>query len=500
MSEPAPTRLTRPAAAALVAATAAFVAAVAFDVPAWLRGPAPYPPEWQWPLRPDSTSGHFFPALAVAASLLGLLALSGLPEVLRRPRRAATLLLAAGILLGWGFSLGLLELEPAGAFRALVMRTRSHSSTSYDSVAASPEARDVRAFLRNYPRLLPGFRTSAKHAATHPPGPVLFYRALIGLCDASPRLTARLVALLGQDDHAGHGPRPVPTPSERAGALLGALLLGLLGAATAWPIASLAQSLGLSPLGAVRVGLLWAFVPGPAVMAAHFDPALALPVTGAAALLAAALADRRPGHASGRAFAAGLCGGLAVFLSYGSAAFLPIGGLAVLAALGSSAGVSRAARSVALAALGMAAVVGATLILGYDPVTSARIALAIHREVYTEPRHYGLWLFFNPLDLAVFLSVPLAMVVVARTAASARHLRTETGADRFRLAVAGGLILLILAGVTRGEVGRIWIPLMPLCLAAAFDGRSAGEAPGPVVLLAGLMAVCAVTIRVFWLV
>ena len=38
--------------------------AILADVSPRLRGPAPYPPEWQWDLREGGTSGRFLPVAA----------------------------------------------------------------------------------------------------------------------------------------------------------------------------------------------------------------------------------------------------------------------------------------------------------------------------------------------------------------------------------------------------------------------------------------------------
>jgi hypothetical protein len=52
-----------------------------------------------------------------------------------------------------------------------------------------------------------------------------------------------------------------------------------------------------------------------------------------------------------------------------------------------------------------------------------------------------------------------------------------TALDRYRLTLTAGVALLLLAGVTRGEVGRLWLPLMPLLLAGSgTDDREAAEA------------------------
>src|SRR5262249_36204018 len=94
----------------------------------------------------------------------------------------------------------------------------------------------------------------------------------------------------------------------------------------------------------------------------------------------------------------------------------------------------------------------------------------IHREFFTLPRDYRLWLVFDPLDLAVFLGLPVAITLAWRTASAARRLASRARPvpdEAFRLAAVGALLALLVSGQTRGEVGRIWIPIMPVLLVAA---------------------------------
>lgn len=481
--------------------------AVPLDLLPLLRGPAPYPPEWQWEYRRLWPTGlempsRMVPPLVAGGALLALLAVSGTAWAGRRPRAASALILAAAGLGGWAYQLGLAGLEPAGALRTLAARTTSRTITSYHAAALLPEARDPVAFLRQHHELLDELRSEAKHAATHPPGPVLFYRGLVALCEGSPRLTRWALAALA--DTADRPFRPPNTPAARAAALAGGLMLGLLGAATTWPVAALAAGVTGDRLSAVRVGVLWNLLPGPALMTPQFDQAVALPVAGAAALLAGSAWTARPATP---ALLAGLCGGLALFVTYGAAAFLLFGAAAALA-LGADGGGPRLAKSAAWAAAGAAAVIGFTALLGHHPLRSALSALAIHREVYTAPRSYALWLAFNPLDLAIFLGLPLAILLALRTGRASLALRRHAGgvspADRFVIAAAAGLALLLLSGVTRGEVGRIWIPLMPLLLVAALAGSRDGEkaTAGPssreALLLGVLLIPPSIVMRLYW--
>jgi hypothetical protein len=145
---------------------------------------------------------------------------------------------------------------------------------------------------------------------------------------------------------------------------------------------------------------------------------------------------------------------------------------------------------------------------GHEPVQAARTALTIHREIYTEPRSYALWLLFNPVDLCLFLGVPLALGYGQAVLGALTRLRPAAGPspmDPFRLATAAGLALLLLSGTVRGEVGRIWIPLMPLLVVATLaqpattrDETATGPTTAEATLLAALLAALCLALRTWW--
>jgi hypothetical protein len=483
------------------AAGLAFLAVVPFDWLPWLRGPAPYPPEWQWEYRAIPPGGSVIPAAAAGLLLCLLIASSGTRRAARRPRLAAAGLLVCATGAGWGFSLACLEVESGQALRTLIARTVYRTGMSYFN-AAEEEAADPLRFLRNHDELLPQMRKTAKHAATHPPGAVLLFRAAIATCHASPVLTRTLLEVAEATDT-----RPGRSNENRAAALLGALAIGLACAATCWPVALLARRLGASALDAARVGALWTLLPGPVLMAPQVDQALALPVACAVAVLSQALLTGSPGWSSAWGAAAGLLAGLAAFMSYGGPALVLVGGLGVLAARLAERGAlpAAAARPVAVAVAVAIATFLAPAALGHDPLGSLRTALAIHREAYTLPRSYSLWLLHNPLDAAAFLGAPIAVLLALRMPLVALG-AARTRARLFRVGVLLGTALLLVSGQTRGEVGRIWIPLMPFLLVAALvDERRADDASASpalpaaeALLLSLLLAGVCLQLRLYW--
>jgi hypothetical protein len=247
-------------------------------------------------------------------------------------------------------------------------------------------------------------------------------------------------------------------------------------------------------------------------MSPQFDQALALPVAATAALVAWAATERTATSKPSwrRAFgatAAGLLAGLALYVSYGAAAFLLLSVLPAAAlVVRDRAGLHRLIGPLALALAGALGVFGLAVALGHEPLQAARTALEIHRETFTRPRSYLLWLAFNPLDFALFLGVPVAVLAVWRVSRSATALLRELGQPLDRMRVLAGVLflLLVFSGTTRGEVGRIWIPLMPVVLVAALC-RPAGEAEagpsvGEALVVGCVLALHCLLIRAFWVV
>jgi hypothetical protein len=76
--------------------------------------------------------------------------------------------------------------------------------------------------------------------------------------------------------------------------------------------------------------------------------------------------------------------------------------------------------------------------------------------------------------------------------------------SRFARGVVAGVLLLLLTGATRGEVGRLWIPVMPLLLVGALAGPDddrAAAAPSwaDAVWLAVLLAALDLVLRIRWM-
>ncbi len=253
---------------------------------------------------------------------------------------------------------------------------------------------------------------------------------------------------------------PVNVAGHPPGLLLALHALGItgagglaalcIGAAAATPALTwlLARALGLPVAHARMAGVLAALSPMLLLFGITSADAvfMALGTAAAALLVAPRLALRAAG-----------CAALAVVTLF-SWALLAIGAWAALAVLVRE-GPRRAlalAVGCGLAVVTLDGALAATT--GWDPVGTLRATEAYYRNSVASRRPYAFWLVGSPVAFAVALGLPIAAGVLL--------------AAQRRAPAAVALVAVVavasLAGFTKAETERIWLPFVPLaCVAAA---------------------------------
>lgn len=436
------------------------------------------PAEWEWAYRPASLEGL---GLIVAAALMVILTWVAAQDRPTDWRWALPLL----IVLGWALTLDLARAQPEGFRRVMNSLASRHSFGYVFDEGLAPGTREL---LADYPAATARLN---QHARTHPPGPLLAVRGLDAIGRRLPLAKDEdggLVSMASDSlrreiERAAIRGRPTPRRVVAPGTLLLlALLLPALSALAAWPLHRLSLRLGLTPSAALLAVALWLLVPARSVFTPSLDQALPA-FLAASAWLAA-------GGGRWRAVLSGLFLALCVFFSYGYLAAAPLVGLLALTAergrekegprIGWHLAMPRAALLIAGFLLPWLAL---ALFAGYDPWEAFRSAMVQHRAIAVTPRGYSTWLAWNPYDFALLLG-PVALGL----AAAALRPRAER-TPGYRALVWGWwglLVLLLVSGSVRGEVGRIWLMLMPFaCLLAAGAAaeRWAPRSPWPSLLL-----------------
>lgn len=465
------------------------------DVVPAVRGPD----SWRWGRRALDA----WPGLLLVVGLFAVLAL--VATGIRR--RGSFLLLAAAVLVVFAQMVALVAIEPGGLSN-IPRRVLDPSFTSHHRIAR--DVGDVCEFLRSYPRLQRGFPV---HGASQPPGRILFFHAVNDWA-SRPGRTERILAL-------GNGLGGVPegssrtTDGERAGALVAGWLLIAIGALSIAPLAVLAgwsmtaewrraHEGRADAVGVAASVLLMGTVPSFLLFTPQTDHLVLFLTLTSSAFLAEAMRSASRRRAPAFALCAGLAAGAGVFVSLTTLAALFAWGVAlggrVLLARRRGEPLPTPGRSAALALAsiaGFAVVPGTAAAAGLDwPAVVRQCFAAAHTvQVLVHGRDFGTWVRWNLWDFALFLGPPLTIAWLARVPAELRALRgaaLPTSLEiPFAAALLVGIVALDLSGAILGEVGRIWMFLMPLAAAAAGAAASrdaAGVLPLAIAQLLVLLA------------
>jgi hypothetical protein len=434
------------------AATSALGLALAAGWEPGLRG------EWVW--RRNTLPTNLWLGLVAALWLTALSAFLCRPRAWEQLRPAGRAISLAALLLGV-FVLQLALLNAVGlpwvTPGAYIV---SPSATTYFNVAL--EVDNPREWIRQYPDLV---RTLPYHAATHPPGFVLFFLGVQRMCAALLSQPSPWVAELATsyNDLFGLG----LSPTDAAAAIVSAALIALLGALALIPLYLLACRLA-GPGTAICSTCLAAAMPGLLLLGA--SPDLIVFAVAVTTLCLGYCAWQRQSLLLGALAGIALALGLFFTIGFALIAAWAMVWLVFGVFTSDDRGVA-IRRAVAVGGLGVGGFVvfylALGLVFGYRPIAVALEGLAVHRDITTVEgaRTYWKWVLVNPVECAMFAGLPLTVATLFSIRAPA-----DQGQARLRAFLLSWLVLFVvldLTGAVRGEVGRIWVFLYwPLALAA----------------------------------
>lgn len=426
-----------------------FVAVVATGVL-----PLGIPGQWVWPCRLVPLFGGLA-ALAVFGTLSGV-GLSLL--LLRRPPRSSW---ACGFSL-WAVAflvrLLLFHSEPLPILKQVWTAASTVSNTFFsEALRAGPSLN----FIREYVHLLPQF---SERARTHPPGPVLYYKAFLWPCRKSEallegsKLWAQGVGGPSLSELAIIVGARTGLPLEEssvAAALWAQLGLCLMSALLAVVCFCAGLSLGVEKRAALGASALFALSPSAVLFSVTINTIVALLCGLSLLFVLKGREESSPEKASL------LIGGLLLYL----ATFTSLSAIAMGAVLSTLLllrhGLRRGLASLSWLLFGFALTYAAVrLIFGFDLYAVTSHGLSAHKEVTTAfKRSYLAWLLINPVEFAAFCGLP----IIVLAGLGWREERTRP----LILSSLATFALLDISGFVRGEVARIWLFLLPpLCVAS----------------------------------
>lgn len=427
--------------------------------------------DWAWPTYgPRAVDGALASLGVYAVTLAVVMALWR-----RKPRRRLIEVAWVAALVGLAFAsqMAIGRQSPAG-YQEAVLAISQPGPNRYHKAARAVDS--LGPLLSRYEQWM----QDDSHALiiTHPAGPLSLFWTLNQVYAGDEEGAERFVRWCEDALGGGLRLREVPwaarligplTASELAGAWLATLALRLIASLAVIPTYLLARQL-YGRRAALAAGAMAGAVPSLVLFSPGLDqcyPALAA----LACWLGYSAGAKR---SATRAALAGLVVSVGMFFSL---VFVVVGGWSVaLAIVGllrsdSSQRGRDAGRLLVAGAAGFAVPVAVLHVAwGYRSVAVWWACWKANAKFNAlQGRVYWKWLLINPVEFLAFLGVPAACLLVRRTVGEARALARRQMADRdwALLILVALMVVLNVSGANRAEVARLWMFLMPACVAAA---------------------------------
>ncbi len=327
---------------------------------------------------------------------------------------------------------------------------------------------DLGDYLRTYPAQMRAMDGVFVHLTTHPPGTILYLWLWRRGFEAFPGIAHTVAHWLRSYNCADLA--FVMRPDAHIATALGQMSLPLLNGLTVLPLYAWGKRLGGRQTG-WRAATLFALLPALSLFTMRWDTVYPFFAATAFVTLHRGLDEDKPGLW----FLAGSIVSLASFCSFGNAPLAP--GLALYAGLylwkqhqcvapsppsqpaSFHKNILRRWRGWLALLIGGYSVWGIFHILTGVPFWEL-LAITSNIQITLRDNYsYGQWLFYNAYDVLVFTGVPVGMIFVVETARawSAAWQRRIDDTLLPDLVISGILAGVNLAGVSPGEVGRLWM-------------------------------------------
>jgi hypothetical protein len=461
----------------VICATLLFVVGVWTDIVPLLRGPD----EWRWTLRTLTQPLWRFGVPLVSLALYAVIAsrfivafpIDSARPALRVERSFLIFLTTAAPLIQVALAAAVWRVPLFEFF----VNTTSPSVTGFYSVAVTTP--DLPAQLPGYAAFMTNLPI---HPQTHPPGLVLLHWLGWRGFELAPALADSLAMPLRTLQCHNVALMSFDNP-QLASAVTG-MIIPVIGGFTVWPLYALGRKL-IGSRSAALAAAIFPVLPMFVMWPAQWDQVFPLFLLAGLYFIHTGLEAR-----SIRRFVlAGIIFSCATFLSIGNMIMIVI---AVLYAsvwwltrlswrelFRREAAWSWGRQLIGLAAGCVTIWLVYVLVYRVNPVDLLAVGDRLLHESTRCPicpstnRTYNVWIVWNVVDIAIFLSLPISILLLIRLPAL---LKGMYGAIRRQCAVAWAplalvtlltFVLLDVVGIVRGEVSRLWAYYGPLCLLLA---------------------------------
>ncbi len=313
-------------------------------------------------------------------------------------------------------------------------------------------------FIDNFEKYFPYLD---QHGRGHPPGGVVVLRNITYFFEGNQQITDFVLTKIRTPKNEALLLWKKLTPAQQVSSVVSAFLLHLLASFSIIPLYYLVKKLK-NHQTAIDSVMLLSLTPSFAFFALLFDPIYALLSTTVGLLLVSSLGKNK----SHLLF---LAGTLMVFSLFFSISILPAMMVMVIAIFLWNFKFLKdelLKRWLSFFA-GLITSILFFYSIGYDFFNTLSLVVK-----YQAPREYLDWVFYNPYDFFVYLGIPTSLLFIYLTISTFKNKSKKTDLKKIILwSFWFVFLLLIITGISRGEVGRIWLPLMiiPLMLLPLFE-------------------------------
>ena len=458
-----------------------FFIAIAFDITPFLRGPANYPPDWRWQYKFVNTFSRIWLPLVVICLILFLFKFFETKQKLfaRKEKRLLVLLVFISVI----FQFAVLFFSRSSV-NVLVHRIINPELNGYFTTAT--QITDIPTFLKGFGQNVLKF---SMHAQGHPPGAVLFFWAINQIFSFFPFLNQ----LSGNFVPSHQDVRLVweaLKPFEKSGAVFIAFFIPFLASLTLIPLYYCSKLL-FGAKTAVRAVFLYIFVPSVVLFVPIND--VFLPVFTISALLFLVRGFKFQTKynflVSGVIFSVGL---------FFSLSLLPLGLMFLLLFFFYS---NRKQIMQTFIVPTLLFVIGFLLLplkllilFDFNFFTISQTLMSGLPKF----RAYQVWVFYNLYDFFIFCGIPILVLFIYLLFRQFQIKFKPLSKELVSFTVM--LLLLDFSGAVRGEVGRIWIPFVPIVvlLIASFTTKDLKLSTRQYVLILALQALQVILMQEFW--
>jgi hypothetical protein len=420
-----------------------FFVLIGTDLVPYIRGPQPYPKEWQWIYLFSN------PGLKIIAPLIILIAILKISSLITKNMTKLFLVL---LLLTFLFQISLLFLG-RGGIGIVFNRIVNPGANGYFTVSTKTKLSALPGFLKNYNSNVLSF---PMHAKSHTPGTIIMFSTLNSVYSILP-VNNFITNLKPKNKNDMTNNWSSLKQNQKVTAITSGFILILLGILGSILIFLSTSNFYNKNVG-IKSAILYLTIPSLNLFTGLPDALYSTIALISLFMFSKFKITKKPIYL----FLTGVSLFIALFFSLSTLPILLILGITYSLYFYKELSFIHHLRNFIATAFGL--LVLPLILFVFFKFNFLEIALTIMNHLPDKARSYPLWLVFNIWDFFLFCGIPVTIVFIYAISKSLKMKQIFNKTNFLLISFLITFIMLDIAGNARGEVGRIWITLMPFLI------------------------------------